>query len=116
MASRSPTYRLASAVSRSAEAQSIRRLTRINDCDIDHCGLRLTMEGTRHLKEIVTSLTQRGQVTVPAEVRRLLGLKPRDKVAFTIDDDQVRLRPATFTIDTAFGSVPPKNRPEDFEA
>lgn len=68
------------------------------------------------MKEIVTTLTQRGQVTVPAEVRRLLGLKPRDKVAFTIDEDQVRLKPASFTVETAFGSVPPATRTEDFKA
>ncbi len=68
------------------------------------------------MKEIVTSLTQRGQVTVPAEVRRLLGLKARDKVAFAIDDDQVRLVPATFTLESAYGSVTPRSRPEDFKA
>ena len=68
------------------------------------------------MKEIVTSLTQRGQVTVPAEVRRLLGLKPRDKVAFTIDDDQVRLVPASFTLESAYGSVTPRSRPADFKA
>jgi len=68
------------------------------------------------MKEIVTSLTQRGQVTVPAEVRRLLGLKSRDKVAFAIDDDQVRLMPVAFTLESAFGSVTPQNRPEDFKA
>jgi AbrB family looped-hinge helix DNA binding protein len=70
----------------------------------------------RAMKEIVTSLTQRGQVTVPAEVRRLLGLKPRDKVTFAIDNDQVRLVPATFTLESAYGSVTPQNRPEDFKA
>jgi antitoxin PrlF len=68
------------------------------------------------MKEIVTSLTQRGQVTVPAEVRRLLGLRARDKVAFAIDNDQVRLVPATFTLESAYGSVTPRNRPEDFKA
>jgi len=68
------------------------------------------------MKEIVTSLTQRGQVTVPAEVRRLLGLKSRDKVAFAIDNDQVRLVPVTFTVEAAYGSVKPRNRPEDFKA
>jgi AbrB family looped-hinge helix DNA binding protein len=68
------------------------------------------------MKEIVTSLTQRGQVTVPAEVRRLLGLKSRDKVAFAIDDDQVRLMPVAFTLESAFGSVTAQNRPEDFKA
>lgn len=68
------------------------------------------------MKEVLTTLTQRGQVTVPAEVRKILHLKPRDKVAFQIEDDQVRLVPAKFTIETAFGSVTPKSHPEDFEA
>lgn len=68
------------------------------------------------MKEVLTTLTQRGQVTVPAEVRRILHLKPKDRVAFQIEDDEVRLVPARFTLETAFGSVRPKNRPEDFEA
>lgn len=67
------------------------------------------------MREIVASVTQRGQVTIPAEVRRLLGIRPRDKVAFAIDDDQVRLVPARFTLEQAFGSVRPLRRPEDFE-
>jgi AbrB family looped-hinge helix DNA binding protein len=66
--------------------------------------------------EIVTTMTQRGQVTVPAEVRRLLGLKPKDKVAFEVGEDgRVIIRRPKFTLETAFGSVKPINRPEDFE-
>ena len=38
------------------------------------------------MKEITTTITQRSQVTVPAEVRRVLGVKPRDKITFTIAD------------------------------
>ncbi len=53
------------------------------------------------MKEIVTTVTQRGQVTLPAEVRRLLGIKPREKVAFRIDGNEVRLAPASFTLETA---------------
>ncbi len=68
------------------------------------------------MKEILATITQRGQVTVPAEVRRLLRVGPRDKLVFAIDDAQVRLLPAAFTLEKAFGSVTPKNRPEDFEA
>ncbi|MBI2941108.1 MAG: AbrB/MazE/SpoVT family DNA-binding domain-containing protein [Chloroflexi bacterium] len=68
------------------------------------------------MKEILTTVTQRGQVTLPAEVRRLLGIKPRDKVAFTIEEGRVGLRPAAFTLRTAFGSVTPQHHPEDFEA
>jgi antitoxin PrlF len=67
------------------------------------------------MKALVASITQRSQVTIPAEVRRKLGLKPRDKVAFVIEGDQVRLEPVAFTLETAFGCVTPLARPGDFE-
>jgi AbrB family looped-hinge helix DNA binding protein len=63
------------------------------------------------MKEIVTTITQRGQVTVPAEVRRMLGLKLRGKVAFAIDDCEVKLVPARFTLETGYRSVRPLARP-----
>lgn len=59
------------------------------------------------LKEIIATISERRQVTIPAEVRRILGLKPRQKVAFAIDNGQVRLVPASFTLEAAFGSVKP---------
>jgi len=68
------------------------------------------------MKEILSTVTGRGQVTLPAEVRRLLGARGGDKVAFQIDGDEVRLLRARFTLETAYGSVTPKRRPEDFEA
>ena len=68
------------------------------------------------MKEITAATTQRNQVTIPAEVRRLLGLKPRDKVAFTIEDGgAVRLAAASFTLESAYGSVQPSSHPEDFD-
>jgi AbrB family looped-hinge helix DNA binding protein len=36
-------------------------------------------------------LTTRGQVTIPAPIRKLLGVGPHDKVAFVVENDQVRL-------------------------
>jgi AbrB family looped-hinge helix DNA binding protein len=67
------------------------------------------------MKEITASITQRGQVTIPAEVRKVLGVKPREKVTFRIEADEVRLVPAAFTIETAYGSVTPLKKPEDFD-
>lgn len=67
------------------------------------------------MKKIVTTLTQRCQVTIPAEVRRVLGVKPRDKVAFTIEEGGVRLAPAPFSLESAYGSVKPVETPENFE-
>lgn len=43
------------------------------------------------MREIVSSVTSKGQVTIPVEVRRLLGVKPRDKVSFLVDGDKVRI-------------------------
>lgn len=67
------------------------------------------------MKEIITTITQRSQVTIPAEVRRVLGVKPRDKVAFTIENGGVRLAPASFSLESAYGSVRPVEKPENFE-
>ena len=42
-------------------------------------------------------VTSKGQVTIPQEVRRRLGIEPGSEVDFQIDDDVVRLmrRPAS---------------------
>ena len=55
------------------------------------------------------------KVTVPAEVRRALGVKPRDKITFHLEDGVVRLSAVTFTLESAYGSVEPARRPEDWE-
>lgn len=67
------------------------------------------------MRHILASVTDRGQVTIPSEVRRLLGVGARQKVAFEIDGDQVRLVPAGPTLEEVFGAVPPLTRPEDFD-
>jgi len=67
------------------------------------------------MKKLIVSLTQLGQVTIPAEVRRILGIRPKDKVVFLNEGDQVTLAPAQFTLETAYGSVGPMRRPEDFK-
>jgi len=45
------------------------------------------------MKEIISTVTSKGQVTIPAEVREYLGIKTHDKIAFVIEQDGgVRLR------------------------
>jgi antitoxin PrlF len=62
----------------------------------------------RSQPERVTSVTRKGQVTIPAEVRRHLGVGTPDKVAFVLDDEgKVALRPATLTLQALRGIVPP---------
>jgi antitoxin PrlF len=45
------------------------------------------------MKEIISTVTSKGQVTIPAEVRNYLGIKTNDKIAFVIDSEGiVRIR------------------------
>jgi AbrB family looped-hinge helix DNA binding protein len=67
------------------------------------------------MKQIITTVTRGGQVTLPAEVRRMLGVKPLDKVAFTIEDKEVRLVPVEYTVESAAGSVSPSARTSEVE-
>ena len=69
------------------------------------------------MKEITAATTQRNQVTIPAEVRRLLGLRPRDRVTFTIEDSgTVRLSPSRFTLESVFASLEPVDEVRDVDA
>ena len=67
------------------------------------------------MKELVTTMTQKGQVTIPVEIRHLLGLKAKDKVAFSIDKGNVMLAPAKYTLETAYGAVKPLSKLQDFK-
>jgi len=54
-----------------------------------------------------TTLTERGQVTLPAEIRRKLGVKPKEKVTFEVDGESIRIISSKFTVESVRGSVPP---------
>ena len=57
------------------------------------------------VRMLETTMTQKGQVTVPAEIRARLGLKPRDRVRFEMAGNEVTLRPAPSRIAHHFGAV-----------
>ena len=42
----------------------------------------------------ITTITSKGQVTIPKAVRDALGLKPGDKIEFWVDDGRVKFRKA----------------------
>lgn len=58
------------------------------------------------MKEILRNVSQKGQVTIPVEVRRILGIEPRGKVAFEIDEGEVRVRSAESVVDATFQRIP----------
>jgi AbrB family looped-hinge helix DNA binding protein len=54
-----------------------------------------------------STLTSKGQVTIPAAVRKRLGLHPGDHVAFVVDGDEVRLMRKENRVEAAFGLCKP---------
>jgi len=66
------------------------------------------------VREYVTTVTQKGQVTIPAPIRKGLKIKPKDRVAFDIVDGEIRLRPAKSPVEASYRAVKPLTRPEDF--
>ena len=55
-----------------------------------------------------SALTVKGQVTIPADIRKQLGLHPGDKIGFAIEDDHVILFRKENNIEAAFGLCHPK--------
>jgi AbrB family looped-hinge helix DNA binding protein len=59
------------------------------------------------VKEIVMTVTSKGQVTIPAEVRRVLGIKKSQKIALVIEEGgEVKLKvPRYPNIDAIVGKA-----------
>lgn len=55
----------------------------------------------------LSSLTRKGQVTLPKEVREELGLNPFDKIEVRVEQGEARLRKALSSLDEIAGSLPP---------
>lgn len=64
------------------------------------------------MRAVLTILTTKGQVTIPVEVRRYLGLEPNDKVAFVIEDGDVRLRRHGSVIERTAGILGRSGQPK----
>ena len=65
------------------------------------------------LQSVVTS---KGQTTIPKEIRELLKLKPKDRLFYLVQEGKVVLKPLHGDILELRGSVPAKERPENFDA
>ncbi len=57
------------------------------------------------MRQASSRITERGQATIPAEVRRLLGLEPHDRIVFEIEGGDVRLRRATSAVSHTAGAL-----------
>ncbi len=56
-----------------------------------------------------SSITVKGQVTIPASIRRKFGLRRGDKVVFKEEGDKIYLQPVQDKVEAAFGIITPAN-------
>ncbi len=68
--------------------------------------------------EFYSVVTRKGQITLPIEIRRALGIKEGDRVELSLgkgDQALVILRPVRSVAEATFGAVAPRKQPEDFQ-
>jgi antitoxin PrlF len=71
------------------------------------------------VKELLATITSKGQVTIPVEVRHSLGLKQGDKVTFVVEDRQVVLCRTGSVVTATAGALRSAQKPlgaEDLRA
>ena len=54
-----------------------------------------------------STLTSKGQTTVPKEIRDLLHIQPGDRIEYVLEGTRVYLAPATMTLDQFCALLPP---------
>ena len=57
------------------------------------------------MKEHVSVITRKGQVTIPVEIRRALALKEGDKIAFEVEDDRIRIARRGSVVERTAGAL-----------
>ncbi len=66
------------------------------------------------IKESSATITKSGQVTLPVSVRKKLGVKPKDKLIFRIEEGTITVEPEQYTLEQTFGSVDERGK-RDFK-
>ena len=64
----------------------------------------------KSMKEILRPVTEKGQVTIPAEIRKALGIKPRGKVVFEIAGGEVKVKAARSVVEATHRVLPALDR------
>jgi AbrB family looped-hinge helix DNA binding protein len=68
------------------------------------------------MKEFTATITSKGQITIPREVRRELGVSANDQLVFVVQNGEVRLHPVEYTLESVRSSLPPlPGISDDFE-
>ena len=57
----------------------------------------------RH-EEYIRTVTQKGQVTIPANIRKILGVGPNDKVAFILEGNKIQITSTKSVVERTAGA------------
>lgn len=60
--------------------------------------------------QVITTVTQKGQVTLPKAIRELFGVKEYDKVLVEPGDDHIKIKPTEDILDLAGKYKSKKNK------
>jgi|GEM_PF-5471889 len=74
----------------------------------------MTSMGDDEFKDYVGSVTQKGMVTIPNEVRSRFNIKPKGKIIFRATEDTLEIKPI-MALEDARGSVAPLALPKDWK-
>ena len=66
-------------------------------------------------REFIGSVSPKGQITLPLEVREHLGIKTKDTVAIRVEAGVIRVAPAKATFLDSFQAIPALKIPLSFE-
>ncbi len=54
---------------------------------------------------LASSITSKGQVTLPAAIRKQLNLKAGDRIVFTLEGNKIIAEPVTDDVSSLFGTI-----------
>jgi AbrB family looped-hinge helix DNA binding protein len=63
------------------------------------------------MREYTSSLSPKGQITLPLEVRQRWGIRAKDRVVIRVDEETVTIAPARSPVDATYGVLPPLPTP-----
>jgi AbrB family looped-hinge helix DNA binding protein len=58
-------------------------------------------------QEFESSVSVTGQITLPIEIRKKLGVQTNDRVVIRVEADGIKILPTRSEVDTLYGSVAP---------
>lgn len=62
------------------------------------------------MMQVITTVTQKGQITLPKQFRDKLGIEKYDKVTVEAQKDHIRIKPSFDILDIAGTFYPRKNK------